>query len=193
MVRWCALHAPELELCEKQSHVGNTPHTRHAERSLGGGLVIGELDLSSLGVLAGIGIGIVVVGTPIVAFMRHMLKNHKTEEHQQGLIRVAIFGRPADPPLLPITGLLADNQTNIAKLAKLARCMDSVVKTQREMRQDIKELLDRTQANGGNSLVDQLSRIEAQTGAAGQSQGSLDRIEEQTSPDAVGPPDLGGR
>ncbi len=105
---------------------------------------------------AGIVMSVVYVSGMVVKALAARMKSSSDEHHESDLIRIALFGRAADPPLEAITGLIADNKDTKVAITSL--------KTEvANLRTDVRELLARTTENGGSSLKDQLNRIEKTT------------------------------
>ncbi len=115
-----------------------------------------ELGWPIASAVAGIVMSAVYVSGMVIKAFASRMKSSDDERHESELIRIALFGRPADPPLEPITGLIADNKETKHSIALLQGQVA-------DLRVDVKELLARTTENGGGSMKDQMNRIEQAT------------------------------
>lgn len=120
-------------------------------------------DVLSLGwpvasAIASVALAAVYLSSMVIRSFTTRMKSYDRDKHEDDLIRIALFGRPADPPLEPITGLIADNKETKQQINVLQQQISA-------LQVDVKELLNRTTENGGSSLKDQMNRIERQTRA----------------------------
>ena len=103
--------------------------------------------------MASVVLSVAYLSSMVIRSFSNRMKSFDRDKHEDDLIRIALFGRPADPPLEPITGLIADNKDTKRKIETLTMQVQ-------ELRVDVRELLTRTTENGGSSLKDQMNRIE---------------------------------
>ncbi len=108
--------------------------------------------------IASVALAAVYLSSMVIKSFTTRMKSYDRDKHEDDLIRIALFGRPADPPLEPITGLIADNKETKQQINVLQQQISA-------LQVDVKELLNRTTENGGSSLKDQMNRIERQTRA----------------------------
>lgn len=108
--------------------------------------------------IASVALAAVYLSSMVIRSFTTRMKSYDRDKHEDDLIRIALFGRPADPPLEPITGLIADNKETKQQINVLQQQISA-------LQVDVKELLNRTTENGGSSLKDQMNRIERQTRA----------------------------
>ena len=118
-------------------------------------------DVLSLGwpvasAIASVALAAVYLSSLVIKSIASRIQTSDKDKHEDDLIRIALFGRPADPPLEPITGLIADNKETKQQINVLQQQIST-------LQVDVKELLNRTTENGGSSLKDQMNRIERQT------------------------------
>lgn len=112
--------------------------------------------------IASVVLAAVYLMSMLIRTFRQRVKSYDRERHEDDLIRIALFGRPGDPPLEPISGLIADNKETKTAITRLQGNVTTVERQIGELRSDVKELLARTTENGGGSLKDQMNRIENQ-------------------------------
>lgn len=84
-------------------------------------------------------------------------KAHTEEDREVMLMRIALFGRAPEGPLPQITGLVADTVRITKELTELRQELE-------EVRHSVDTIVGRTEANGGQSMKDQLDRIEQHLG-----------------------------
>ncbi len=103
--------------------------------------------------MASVVLSVAYLSSMVIRSFASRMKSYDRDKHEDDLIRIALFGRPADPPLEPISGLIADNK-------ETKRTIETLTMQVKELRVDVRELLSRTTENGGGSLKDQMNRIE---------------------------------
>jgi hypothetical protein len=84
-------------------------------------------------------------------------KTRRAEDHDLLLMRIALFGRAPEGPLPPISGLFEDTARLAKEVGELRHDLD-------DMRHAVDTLVSRTEPNGGESMKDQLNRIEQHLG-----------------------------
>lgn len=102
---------------------------------------------------------LLVIGGGVATRTQRWRKAHRSETHETDLLHIAVFGRPAEGPLPAIAGLLRDHEATRVEVRALRADVDA-------LSAGISTLLARTQENGGESIKDQLNRIEQHLGIA---------------------------
>ncbi len=122
-------------------------------------------DVLSLGwpvasAIASVALAAVYLSSLVIKSIASRIQTSDKDKHEDDLIRIALFGRPAEPPLEPISGLIADNKATKAAIDEIQHHVATVEREVSALRTDVGELLSRTTENGGSSLKDQMNRIE---------------------------------
>lgn len=107
------------------------------------------------------GLGVtLVVATGVGTRTGRWRMQRKRRDHELDLLRLLVYGRKAEGPLPEIMSISAAHELTTQRVTALEGNMAELKQQVHKLDQGVEKLLVRTQANGGTSLKDQLTRIE---------------------------------
>lgn len=124
------------------------------------------MDWSAIGAVSTVlvlGAGVVgAVVTRTVRWREHRMDEHSTDER----VWTALFGRDAKAPYPAVAGLVAEHAATAKAVQELGRRVETVETGMAQIEAAVGTLLQRTEANGGGSIKDDLTAIKEHLGIA---------------------------
>jgi len=127
--------------------------------------VLAITDWSALGAIATAAIVSVTIAGGAATRSQRWRQERRARTRGQDIVRIAVFGRPAEGGLEATPGLLHTQAETSARLHEVAGEVAALRADVDGLLTGVGQLLERTQPNGGGSLKDQLDRQDAMLGA----------------------------
>ena len=128
--------------------------------------------------VASVAVAISIVGGVIAKMIVGWTKANHRSDKQAEQINVALFGREEDGALPKINGLIFDNKKTQICLGAMATSIQRIDIKLAGLDTKTSKLVERTQANGGDSIKDQITRIDERGAQISRIEDSAGRIED---------------
>lgn len=103
---------------------------------------------------------VVVIAGGVATRVNRWRSQHAAEIGGDERVNIALFGRPAKAPYPAIPGLIEEHDQVISTISTFGGRLDSLEAELGGLRGAVAKLVERTEENGGNSIKDQMNRMD---------------------------------